>query len=195
MPKNADIEDVELVKRVMKQDRQAFAELYDRHASRVYGLAVRILGETMAAEEATQDTFMKLWTRARSFSPQKGTLITWLLTIARRTALDRVRLENRRPDFGSPTDPEEIWPYITAPESQSDETRWRSLYFALHDLPDEQRQVIESSFYYGMPQSQIADYLNIPLGTVKTRMRLGMEKLRQLWMAADPKITKTTYVE
>ena len=195
MPKNADIEDVELVKRVMKQDRQAFAELYDRHASRVYGLAVRILGETMAAEEATQDTFMKLWTRARSFSPQKGTLITWLLTIARRTALDRVRLENRRPDFGSPTDPEEIWPYIPSPESQSDETRWRSLYFALHELPDEQRQVIEWSYYYGMSQSQIADYLNIPLGTVKTRMRLGMEKLRQLWMAADPKITKTTYVE
>lgn len=195
MLKRAKVDDAELVKRIVHKDRQAFAELYDRHASRVYGLVVRILGENMAAEEATQDTFMKLWTSAHSFSPQKGTLITWLLTIARRTALDRVRLENRRPDFGSPTDPEDIWPYIPAPESQTDETRWRSLYFALHELPDEQRQVIESSYYYGMSQSQIAEVLDLPLGTVKTRMRLGMQKLRQLWIAADLKIPEETYVE
>lgn len=175
-------EDYELVQKVTKGDREAFISLYDRHASRVYALALRMVGEQMAAEEVVQDTFMKLWTRANTFSPKKGALLTWLLTIARRTALDRIRLENRRPEFGSPVDPEDTWRLSPDPNSQTEESRWRSLYFALHDLPTEQREVIELAYYQGMSQSQISDYLSVPLGTIKTRIRLGMEKLRQIWI-------------
>lgn len=181
MPFYESLDDAELVQRVVQGDREAFVALYDRHVPRVYGLAIRILGETMAADEVTQDTFLKLWTRAKSFSPEKGSLPAWLLTIARRTAIDRVRLENRRPEFDNPVDPEIVWRHSPDPKSETEEARWRSLFFALNDLPDEQRKVINLAYYHGMSQSQIADYIGAPLGTVKTRLRLGMERLRQIW--------------
>jgi len=175
-------EDDELTRKVAQGDREAFIALYDRHAARVYALALRMLGEQMAAEEVTQDTFLKLWARADTFSSKKGALLAWLLTITRRTALDRIRLENRRPEFGNPTDPEDTWRLSADPDSQTEEARWRSLHFALQDLPDDQRQAIELAYYHGMSQSQIAEYLATPLGTIKTRLRLGMEKLRQIWI-------------
>jgi RNA polymerase sigma-70 factor (ECF subfamily) len=180
-PKN----DAALVRLVAQGNQNAFLELYDHYSSRVYGLAIRMLGEEMAAEEVTQDTFLKLWTRADSYSPLKGTLLTWLLTITRRTAIDRIRLENRRPDLGGVTQPDALWATLPAPHSATQESRWRSLHFAVLELPDEQRQVIELAYFHGMSQSQIADYLEIPLGTVKTRVRLSMDKLRQSWMVDD----------
>lgn len=172
----------DLVQLVAQGNREAFIVLYDRYGSRIYALAFRMLGETMAAEEVTQDTFLKLWTRAGSYSPKKGALAAWLLTIARRTALDRIRLEERRPEFGNPADPEDTWRLLPDSGSETQETRWRGLYFAVNDLPNEQQQVIELAYYHGMSQSQIAEYLSIPLGTVKTRLRLGMEKLRKVWL-------------
>ncbi len=174
--------DARLVQRVARGDRQAFLALYDRYAARVHGLVLRMLGESMAAEEVTQDTFLKLWTRAGTYSPHKGSLLAWLMTIARRTALDRIRLENRRPEFSSPVDPEDIWPTLSDPQSDGAEARWRALRFAVLALPAEQRQVIELAYYHGMSQSQMAEYLDVPLGTVKTRLRLGMEKLRRAWL-------------
>jgi RNA polymerase sigma-70 factor (ECF subfamily) len=180
-PKNQH-DDAHFASQVAQGDREAFITLYDLHAPRVYALALRMLGEQMAAEEVTQDTFLKLWTRANKFSAQKGNLLTWLLTITRRTAIDRIRLENRRPEFGNPTDPEDTWRFSPDPSSQTEEARWRSMHFALQELPPEQRQAIELAYYQGMSQSQIADYLKIPLGTIKTRVRLGMDKLRQIWL-------------
>jgi RNA polymerase sigma-70 factor (ECF subfamily) len=190
MPTIISLEDDKLVQLVAKGDREAFIVLYDRHAAKVFSLCLRMVGEQMAAEEVTQDTFLKLWTRATSFSSKKGTLLAWLLIIARRTAIDRIRLENRRPEFGNPSDPEDTWRLSADPDSQSDEARWRSLYFALNDLPDEQRQVVELAYYHGMSQSQIAEYLTVPLGTIKTRIRLGMEKLRRLWLYEKSKSTE-----
>ncbi len=177
-----DAKDAWLAQRVASGDREAFLSLYDRYAARVHGLALRMLGERMAAEEVTQDTFLKLWTRAGSYSPRKGSLLAWLMTVARRTALDRIRLENRRPEFGNLTDPEDAWLKLPDPQSDGVEARWRTLHFALLELPAEQRQVIELAYYHSMSQSQMAEYLGIPLGTVKTRLRLGMEKLRQSWL-------------
>jgi RNA polymerase sigma-70 factor (ECF subfamily) len=176
------MDDNELIQLVVQRDRDAFITLYDRHSAKVFGLTLRLLGEQMAAEEVTQDTFLKLWTRADTFSSTKGSLLAWLLTIARRTALDRIRLDNRRPDFSNPSDPDDVWRLSPDPDSQTDEARWRSLHFSLLELPDDQRQVIELAYYYSMSQSQIAEFLAIPLGTTKTRLRLGMEKLRQLWI-------------
>jgi RNA polymerase sigma-70 factor (ECF subfamily) len=136
----------------------------------------------MLAEEVTQDTFLKLWTRARQFIPAQGELVSWLLTIAHRTALDRLRMENRRLPASNALDPEEQWPTIPDGNSLTPDSRWRSLYFAVQSLPAEQRQVIDLAYYKGMSQSEIAEVLGWPLGTVKTRLRTAVHALRQQWL-------------
>ena len=135
----------------------------------------------MLAEEATQDTFLKLWSRARDYLAERGPFLPWLLTIARRVALDRLRLESRRPTLSDSTDPEKAWQYLPDLESVTDESRWRSMYFAVHSLHPDQRKVIELAYYQGLSQSEIAEVLSLPLGTVKTRLRAGMERLREAW--------------
>jgi len=147
----------------------------------VHGLTLRILGEPMLAEEATQDTFLKLWSRAREYLAERGPLLPWLLTIARRVALDRLRLEARRPSLSDSNDPEDAWQTIPDLESMADESRWRSMYFAVQSLHPDQRKVIELAYYQGMSQSEIAEVLGWPLGTVKTRLRAALEKLREVW--------------
>jgi len=174
-------DDRQLVARVVAGDENAFLSLYDRYASRVYGLTLRVLGDAMLAEEVTQDTFLKLWSRARQFNPGQGELAPWLLTIAHRTALDRLRLENRRLPASNAQDPEDTWPILPDESTQNSEARWRSLYFAVQALPEEQRQVIELAYYKGMSQSEIAEVLGWPLGTVKTRVRTAMQSLREHW--------------
>lgn len=139
----------------------------------------------MLAEEATQDTFLKLWSRARLYLAERGSFIVWLLTIARRTSLDRLRMEARRPLLSDSKDPETIWPLLTDNKQDAEEARWQSLYFMLHDLPEAQRQVLELAYYQGMSQSEISAELGWPLGTVKTRLRAGMEALRRAWLKDD----------
>src|SRR5512138_2520209 len=112
-------DEVELVALVAKGDQNAFLLIYDRYAKYVYGLALRILSNEMLAEEATQDTFLKLWSRARQYLAERGSLRVWLLTIARRTALDRIRLEGRRPTVSDSADPEELWQVIPDEDSFS----------------------------------------------------------------------------
>ncbi len=155
--------------------------LYDRHSARVYALMLRILSDPMLAEEATQDAFLKLWSRARLFLNERGSLLLWLLTIARRTALDRLRLEGRRPVLSDSNDPDDLWQIIPDADSLPEETRWRSLHFAVQSLDPDHRQVIELAYYQGLSQSEIAEVLGWPLGTVKTRMRSAMDHLRQKW--------------
>jgi len=176
-----DPTDSELVARIAQGDERAFLMLYDRHAARVHSLTLRILSDPMLAEEATQDTFLKLWSRARLYLNERGSLILWLLTIARRTALDRLRLEGRRPMLSDANDPDDLWQTIPDQESLPEESRWRSLHFAVQSLQPEQRQVIELAYYQGLSQSEIAEVLGWPLGTVKTRMRTAMDHLRQKW--------------
>lgn len=174
-------DDADLLTRVVQGDERAFLTLYDRHAGHVYALALRILGDTMLAEETTQDTFLKLWSRSRQYLAERGSLIVWLLTIARRTALDRLRLEARRPTLSDGTDPDELWKELPDATTTSEENRWRSVHFTVQALPDDQRQVIELAYYHGLSQSEIAETLGWPLGTVKTRLRAGMDHLRRLW--------------
>jgi len=176
-----EIDDNQLVQRVAQGDERAFLTLYDCYVGRVHALTLRILGEPMLAEEATQDTFLKLWSRAREYQPERGLLLPWLLTIARHTALDRLRLEGRRPILSNAEDPADAWQTIPDADSLSEEHRWRSMYFAVQALAPEQRQVIELAYYQGLSQSEIAEELGWPLGTVKTRLRSAMELLRQEW--------------
>jgi RNA polymerase sigma-70 factor (ECF subfamily) len=147
----------------------------------VHALTLRILSDPMLAEEATQDAFLKLWSRARLFLDERGTLLLWLLTIARRTALDRLRLEGRRPVLSDSNDPDDLWQVIPDLDSMPEESRWRSLHFAVQSLDPDHRQVIELAYYQGLSQSEIAEVLGWPLGTVKTRMRSAMDHLRHKW--------------
>jgi RNA polymerase sigma-70 factor, ECF subfamily len=167
--------------RVARGDESAFLMLYDRHAARVHALTLRILNDPMMAEEATQDAFLKLWSRARLFLGERGSLLLWLLTIARRTALDRLRLEGRRPVLSDSNDPDDLWQVIPDSDSVPEEARWRSLHFAVQSLDPEHRKVIELAYYQGLSQSEIAEVLGWPLGTVKTRIRSAMEHLRRKW--------------
>ena len=174
-------DDAELLERVAGGEEHAFLTLYDRHASRVYGLALRILHDPMLAEEATQDAFLKMWSRARQFAAERGSLLVWLMTITRRTALDRLRLEARRPTLSGAEDPEDLLSSIPEAGSFTEESRWRSMTLAIQSLPKDQRQVLELVYYQGLSQSEIAETLGWPLGTVKTRLRAALEQLRLVW--------------
>jgi len=174
-------DDNELIGRVANGDESAFLALYDRHASHVHALTLRILSDSMLAEEATQDTFLKLWSRAGQYLAERGPFIVWLLTIARRTALDRLRLESRRPTLSTADDPDGIWEFIPDAKTTSEESRWRSLYLAVQSLTPDHRQVIELAYYQGLSQSEIAEVVGWPLGTVKTRLRAAMDELRRAW--------------
>jgi len=174
-------DELALIRRIAEGDQRAFLEVYDQYAPRVYSLALHILSDSMLAEEAAQDTFVKLWARARTYVPERGSFAVWLLTIARRTCLDRLRLERRRPVLSDDRDPEAAWRNLTDRNVDPAEARWRSLRFAVTDLPHEQRTVIELAYFQGMSQSEIASELGWPLGTVKTRMRTAMQSLRQVW--------------
>ncbi len=176
-----EIDDNQLVKRVAQGDERAFLTLYDHYVSRIHALTLRILGDPMLAEEATQDTFLKLWSRAHLYLAERGSLLPWLLTIARRTALDRLRLETRRPILSDSNDPTEALQTIPNGDSLPEENRWRSMHFAVQALSPEHRQVIELAYYQGLSQSEIAEVLGWPLGTVKTRLRAAMDHLRQEW--------------
>ncbi|MFN3741404.1 MAG: sigma-70 family RNA polymerase sigma factor [Anaerolineales bacterium] len=174
-------DDIELIKRVAKGDEQALLRLYDRYASRVYALALYILKDRMMAEEAVQDAFFRVWNHARDYLPQRGPFLIWLLTLTRHIAIDRLRLEARRPLLSDASDPEEHWRSLPAPNTADEEARWRTLYLTVQNLSPEHRQVIELAYYQGLSQSQIAEVLGWPLGTVKTRLREAMRQLRRAW--------------
>ena len=180
----ADLSDEQLVARCAAGDRSALAAIYDRYATLVFSLVVRILGEGMAAEEATQDTFMALGRRAGDYSAERGRLLSWLLTIARNRAIDELRRGRTRADAVE-------WSNAGPNQPGLEDTSLPRVYVrrALALLPGAQREVLELAYYGGMTQQEIAEYLSVPLGTVKTRMRLGLQRLRtaldELAPAAD----------
>jgi RNA polymerase sigma-70 factor (ECF subfamily) len=163
-------------------DQSALARLYDRTSAQVNGLAERILGEPGAAEEVTIDVYLQVWRSAGSYDPARGTPLAWLLTVARSRAIDRLRalgghrrssdpLESARAVASGQPGPE---------EDSAVAQRRRLVQAALTRLGPSQRQAIELAFFAGLSHSEIAAELGEPLGTVKTRVRLGMIRLREL---------------
>jgi RNA polymerase sigma-70 factor (ECF subfamily) len=176
------LSDTELIRRVNQRDQNALSELYRRYGALVYSLALRVLQNSTMAEEATQDTFLKVWYQSATWDADKGKLVSWLLTITRYTAIDRLRRERRRPNESSVAidDTFEIADenaVVDDPLVQDG----RALRALMNRLPAEQVQVIELAFFQGMSHSEIAEHLRLPLGTVKTRVRLGLQKLKDLW--------------
>lgn len=176
------IEDQTLLSQVTRGDQRAFVALYERYSSRVYTLILYMVNDRMLAEEILQETFLRVWSRANQYNPERGSVLIWLLAIARRTVLERLRFESRRPAVDDGEEPSVLLESLPEPETTSEEARWRSLHLAVQSLPAEQRKLIELAYYQGLSQSEIADMLNLPLGTVKTRLRTGMMHLRQQWL-------------
>ncbi len=171
-----------LLQRVQAKDEDALVALHARYAGLVYSVAHRVLGERMAAEEVTQDTFMRLWAKAHTYDPARGEFIVWLLTIARRLAIDALRQRQRKAPLGdalSIDDRPDLWDNLLS--TSSGELR-RTLLAVMDSLPAEQRQAVELAYFYGLSHSAIAAQLGWPLGTVKTRLRQGMQRLRAAWL-------------
>lgn len=170
-------DDLALMARIRRRDATALAELYDKYGGRVFGLAVTIAGEDMAAQEITQDTFIKVWEHPEKYRYEESKFLAWLLMIARHRAIDHLRREKLRSGQSSSID-DDAMPEM--PDMALDvEEKWREMRHVMDALPAEQRQVIEMAYYHGLSQSEIAEMLQWPLGTVKTRLRLGMQKLRE----------------
>ena len=175
----AHLSDEALVALAARSEQLALAELYDRFGRPAYGLALRILRDEALAEDAVQEAFLALWRTAARFVPERGKASTWILTLVHRRAVDLVRREEHRR-----TDALEH-----APEPASlgtvDEEAWLRLQRervqdALRKLPDQQREAIELAYYGGFTQSELAERLGQPLGTIKSRMFMGLARLREL---------------
>lgn len=176
-------QDNPLMKRIIARDADALTDLYDLYGDAAYSLALRIVNNNATAEEITQDVFLKVWHTAEQWNPERGPLLPWLLGITRFTAIDRLRKENRRPDVTlTPIDDFEM---ILGNRALVDDPDWqdrRALKKLLTQLPHEQAQVIEMAFFRGYTHTDLAATLDLPLGTVKTRLRLGLQKLKSMWL-------------
>jgi RNA polymerase sigma-70 factor, ECF subfamily len=172
----AELTDGELVERVGKGDRAAFEELYRRYTRPVLGLALRRLGDRGRAEDAVQEAFAAIWRSASSFDPGRGQGGAWLYTVARNAIVDGAR---RRPE--PPMEPPDDASDEAGPPERA-EAAWLSwrVHGALERLPEHERPVIELAYWGGLSQSEISAFLDLPLGTVKTRTRSALSRLADL---------------
>jgi RNA polymerase sigma-70 factor, ECF subfamily len=176
-------DDSVLMRLMARSKTGALSELYDRYGRLVYGLALQATGEPAAAEEITQDTFLRAWENAASYQPDKGKVGTWLASIARNRSIDLLRRKQARRE-NSQLSLDEMPSFALTDEENVEKkvdlrSRQRLVRQALSQLPADQREVLALAYFRGMTHEQIAKALSHPLGTVKTRIRLGMKKLRQ----------------
>ena len=179
---HAHLSDEALVALVARGDEPALAELYDRVGRIAYGLALRIVRDERLAEDAVQEGMLAVWRTAASFRAERAKASTWILTLVHRRAVDLVRREERR--RAEPL-PEEIPTRTGDTGTPTDEAAWlryerERVQAALAKLPDTQREAIELAYYGGYSQSELAERLGVPLGTIKSRMFAGLARLREL---------------
>jgi len=174
----AHLSDEALVLLAARSEETALAELYDRYGRTAYGLALRIVRDRALAEDAVQEAFLALWRTSSRLVPERGKASTWILTLVHRRAVDTVRREQRRrtesleraPEPASGGVEEDAWLRLQRERVQA----------ALRSLPDPQREAIELAYYGGFSQSELAERLGQPLGTIKSRMFAGLSRLREL---------------
>ena len=184
---SSEPDDGVLLQRIAAGDSNALLVLHKRYANLVYSMAWRVLQDVGLAEEVTQDVFMKLWQRSQRYDAGRGRFSAWLLSVTRFAAIDRLRQEGRRPSVveQSGDDPDEQASLEQLlPSDHASWVRGQHLRLLLEELPSEQRQVVELAYFGGLTHSELASYLGLPLGTVKGRLRLALEKLRALWLEA-----------
>lgn len=172
-------DDEALVARLQNRDPEAMGELYDRYGRLGFAVIQRIVGDRAVAEDLLQESFLRVWTRARSFDALRGALGPWILTVCRNQALDYLRsVEGRSWRSMATTDTERASWFQDVETELLDRVRLRQIRQALAKLTDRQRQVIELAFFEGLSQSEMAARLDQPLGTVKTWMRGALQVLR-----------------
>jgi RNA polymerase sigma-70 factor (ECF subfamily) len=173
--------DLELLAQIGEKDREALASLYDRYGRRVFALAARILNDPVGSEEVTQDVFMSVWRRGASYTSKKGKFTTWLFSIAHNRTIDELR-KRRRDRSRENDDIEDHYDLKSSDISPADaavaQSEYAKVKAAMDNLPEEQKSVVELSYFKGLAQTEIATKTGQPLGTVKTRMRLALKKLR-----------------
>ena len=170
--------DEELVEAVARADEDALGELYDRFGKVAYGLAYRVLQDASLAEDAVQEAFLQIWRGAGAYRPERAKASTWLLTFVHRRAVDLVRREQARRTEPVVAEPQGSDP--GADEAAVSRSRREIVQGALRSLPAEQREPIELAYYGGLTQAELAERLGQPLGTIKSRMFTGLQRLRVL---------------
>jgi RNA polymerase sigma-70 factor (ECF subfamily) len=172
---------VYLIEQTAKQDREAFSQLYDRFSAVVFTLAMRMLKARDEAEDLLQEVFVQVWRQAANYSQERGSPEAWIINIARSRAIDKLRSRRRMEEALVLTDDPARAESTENVESQVAESEVRlTMNSALANLPEAQRRVLELAYFDGLSQSEIADRLKEPLGTVKTRMRSGIQRLRDM---------------
>ncbi|HEX4948847.1 MAG TPA: sigma-70 family RNA polymerase sigma factor [Blastocatellia bacterium] len=176
------VDEVTLIERLRAHDQTALDAVYQRYSSVVYAIALRIVGQPADAEDVVVDSFWQVWQQADSYDATRGQLRTWIVTIARSRALDRLRGLRRSPLMGA--EEVDVAGRDVVADDDPEQAAWLAqkasiVRTAMAALPREQRQALELAYYIGLSQSEIAERLGEPLGTIKTRIRLGMMKLRE----------------
>lgn len=180
--------DVELAARMAQRDRAAFEQLYDRYAGKAFGLVLRLINDRTVAEEVLQESFWRAWQRASTFDANRASFGSWLMSIAHHSAIDELRRQRSRTHPGTveldaPEDGESR--EVADPQMDVTESAWANMVSdhvrtAMTQLPEAQRTVIELAYFGGFTRQEIAAQLQEPLGTVHTRARLGLIKLKEL---------------
>jgi RNA polymerase sigma-70 factor, ECF subfamily len=181
MPRDlAHLSDEAVVALVARSDEVALGELYDRFGRIAYGLAVRVLRDPGLAEDAVQEAFLQIWRGAERFVPERAKASAWIMTLVHRRAVDLVRREERR--RAEPLDDASA---VAGVEGSAEDLAWlrferERVQAALSRLPDQQREALELAYYGGFTQSELAERLGQPIGTIKSRMFAGLTRLREL---------------
>ncbi len=184
---NNDLQDAtqnleSLISLIVQGDEQALATLYDQTSTHVYSLVLRVLRDSTLAEEVTLDVYMQVWRKASEFNSTRGRPIVWLAVLARSRAIDRLRVGQKEKANRVPLEDisESLATQVNPETLQANSDQYRVVQKAMASLSSEQRQVIELAYFEGLSQIEIANKIDKPLGTVKTRIRLGMINLRKL---------------
>ena len=193
-PALVELSDVDLIGRAAEGDARALEVLYDRYSRVVFSFALRIVGDRELAEEILQEVFFRAWQQGAAFRASRGTFVTWLLSITHNLAIDEVRKRRRRPQKADSEEPETILAAMADTGADVEDEVWlgalrETITGALDRLPAPQREALELAYYQGLTQREIADHLGEPLGTIKTRMRLGLQKLREALAGSEVELT------
>lgn len=174
-----DVDDASLLRSIQRGEEDGVAALYDRYSGIAYGLACRITNDATAAEDVVQDAFVSVWKQARRFDAERGQVRSWLLTIVHHRAVDAVRKRAGRPERALLEGPEEFVATEGRPEEIAEWTlESEAIREAVVRIPDDQRRTVEMAYFMGMTHVEIAQRMDVPLGTVKSRLRIGLEKMR-----------------
>ncbi|GAB5555011.1 MAG: ECF RNA polymerase sigma factor SigK [Saprospiraceae bacterium] len=181
-----------LIIRLQSQDKSVISELYDQYSDTLYGIVLRIVQQEAIAQDVLQESFVKIWKNGHKYDNTKGTLFTWMLNICRNTAIDKTRSANYRRQSKIHTIDQTVY----------DNKRWSceqkpdhiGLQQEVVKLEDKYREIIELIYFQGYTQQEVTDHLNIPLGTVKSRVRIGLRELRKLFLSDRATLTIVFYL-